>query len=237
MSTPPAVAFFDVDETVIKVKSMFEFLRHWMTAQGDDGSAYESFMAGVRELADAGVPRAEVNRHYYRRYAGASAADVRAAGEDWYASYRRRPDGFLTATVAAVAAHRAAGNRVVLVSGSFLPVLGPLMADVGADEALCGDPEVGPDGRYTGAIAVPMIGENKTAAVRARMAELGVDPADCYAYGDHQSDLGMLEAVGNPVVVGEDPVLVGKAEAGGWRRLPATTGPLGVPPRVLSVVE
>lgn len=129
------------------------------------------------------------------------------------------------ATAAAMAAHRAAGDRVVLVTGSFRPVLDPLMADLGADLALCSEPVIDALGRYTGDVPTPMIGRNKTAAVRSTMAALGVDPARCAAYGDHHTDLGMLQAVGHPRVIANDPALQAVAATAGWPVLPATAGP------------
>jgi phosphoserine phosphatase len=54
-----------------------------------------------------------------------------------------------------------------------------------------------------GLVGEPCIGEAKRAAVRAELrSRPDVDPARCYAYGDHVSDLPMLAEVGNPVVVG-----------------------------------
>ncbi|PPG33874.1 hypothetical protein C5E10_08720 [Pseudoclavibacter sp. RFBG4] len=41
-----------------------------------------------------------------------------------------------------------------------------------------------------------MIGENKAYAILEYCVRNGVDPADCIAFGDHESDLPMLEAVG-----------------------------------------
>ncbi|WP_051386149.1 HAD family hydrolase [Actinokineospora inagensis] len=224
-------AFFDVDETVITVKSMFEFLRHWL----DDETSYAATMNRVHAMAEGGVHRTEINRFYYRQFTGVPAAEVRAAGADWYQRYRRGPNAFHVATLRALADHRTRGDLVVLVTGSFRPILGPLMADIGADEALCSDPVIDVDGRYTGEVPIPMIGDNKTAAVAARIASLGLDPANCSAYGDHHTDLGMLSLVGDPVAVGSDPVLAAEATTHGWRTLPGTTGPLSA--GLLSTVD
>lgn len=53
----------------------------------------------------------------------------------------------------------------------------------------------------------------------------GVDPAACVAYGDHASDLPMLDAVGHAVVVGDDPVLIALAAARSWDVLPGRAAP------------
>ena len=86
--TTRRAAFFDVDETVIKVKSMFDFLRHWHERAGSGADAYETAVARLHAIADAGRPRSEVNRAYYRGFAGVPHADLMAEGRAWYARYR-----------------------------------------------------------------------------------------------------------------------------------------------------
>ena len=221
----PGAAFFDVDETVIRVKSMFEFLRFWLARHGDDGRAYAAAHAELRTIAEAGMHRSHVNRAYYRNFAGVAEDEVVEAGADWYAEYRLEPDAFVTATLATVDEHRRAGDTVVFVSGSFRPVVGPLADDLGAEVILCSEPTVGPDGRYTGEVRVPMIGDNKGRAVVATIAARGLRAEACASYADHATDLEMLTAVGHPAVVGDDPVLVAHAARGGWPVLSPATGP------------
>ncbi|MFE9676973.1 HAD family hydrolase [Streptomyces sp. NPDC006259] len=224
MSQVRRAAFFDVDETLITAKSMFLFLRLWLAANGDDGTLYRRQADALRATVTQGLPREVGNRAYYRNFAGAPAADVLAAGRAWYADYRRLPEAFVTSCVAALERHRAAGDTVVLVSGSFEACLAPIAEDLGADLVLCSDPQTAPDGTYTGDVGTPMIGAAKTEAVTKAIADLGVAASDCFAYGDHSSDLGMLGAVGHPVVVGDDAVLGDIADKKGWPVLPAAGG-------------
>lgn len=224
-------AFFDVDETVITVKSMFDFLRHWHeNAPGGAGAhAYRAAEDALKALAASGAHRSEVNRAYYRGFAGVPYAELLAEGEAWYAAYRLRPDAFVTATVQAILAHRQAGDTVVLVSGSFSACLDPLAAEIGADLVLGSVPLIGADGRLTGEVERPMIGSVKALAVQETIARLGLDPAACFCYGDHSSDLDMLRQVGHPHQVGTDPELTGHALRHGWPRLSAEPGPLSQP--------
>ncbi|MEU0118082.1 HAD family hydrolase [Streptomyces bobili] len=224
MSEGRRAAFFDVDETLITAKSMFLFLRHWLEGRGDDGTVYQRQADALRATVAQGLPREVGNRAYYRNFEGARAADVLSAGRAWYAGYRRRPDAFVAACVDALEGHRAAGHKVVLVSGSFEACLAPIAEDLGADLVLCSDPQTAPDGTYTGGVGTPMIGAAKTEAVARTIAGLGVAAADCFAYGDHSSDLGMLRAVGHPVVVGDDLALGDIAREKGWPVLPAAGG-------------
>ena len=219
-------AFFDVDETLLNAESLFEFLRFWLTRQGDDDCAYDRVMTEVRGLAELGTDRAVVNRVLFRPYAGASADELSAAGEDWYRSVRTRPAGFVRSGLAALSRHRAAGHAVVLVSGSFTACLAPLARDLGADLVICTSPVVGADGLLTGEVVVPMIGDAKRRAVEDVIAARGLDPAACHAYGDHVSDLGMLDAVGHAYAVGSHAPLLTYARARNWPVLSARPGPL-----------
>jgi HAD superfamily hydrolase (TIGR01490 family) len=220
------VAFFDVDETLLAGKSIFEFLRHWLAVTGNDDDRYRSVRAAGRRDAAAGVPREELNRRFYRHLAGASHAELLREGRRWYDGIRRSPRGFVRAGLDAVAAHKVAGDLVVLVSGSMRPVLDPLAADLRADLVLCTELVVAADGTLTGEVTRPMIGAAKRHAVTEVMTGFGVDPLDCFGYGDHASDLDMLTAVGNPHVIGDDADLVAHAHRHDWPVLPATPGPL-----------
>lgn len=222
---PRNAAFFDVDETLITVKSMFDFLRYWTSRGGDRGEGYERAVAGLHNIARQGGNRSEVNRAYYRWFTGVARDDLWAAGAEWYTNYRQRPTAFVGTAVRALAAHRAAGDVIVLVSGSFRACLDPLAEDIGADLVLCTEPVVGADDRLTGEIERTMIGSGKAAAVTATIARLGLAAERCSAYGDHTSDLDMLSSVGRPCVVGEDAVLAVHAHAHGWPRWHATPVP------------
>ena len=219
-----ALAFFDVDETVIAEKSMLDFWRHWSRLHparvAPDGPEW---------WAEAAVPpdRETLNRGYYRRYAGVPLADLEAAGRLWYDGYRRGGAAFVRSALRAVATHRAAGREVVLVSGSMRPLLAPLADELEVSTVVCTELVVGADGVLTGEVYRPMIGAAKGEAVVRVMRERGADPRDCFAYGDHESDLAMLRAVGNPVVVGDSPVLNDEAERFGWSVASARRGPFG----------
>jgi HAD superfamily hydrolase (TIGR01490 family) len=169
--------------------------------------------------------REALNRRYYRRYAGVPLAELEAAGRSWYEEYRRGGTAFVLPALAAVAEHRAAGRAVVLVSGSMRPLLAALAEELGA-ALVCTELLVDADGVLTGEVLRPMIGQAKAEAAVRLMREHGADPADCFAYGDHESDLALLRAVGRPVVVGDSPLLNEEAERSGWPVTPARRGPL-----------
>jgi HAD superfamily hydrolase (TIGR01490 family) len=215
-------AFFDVDETLITVKSMFDFFRYWLAQRGDDGNEFMNAVSRLRFMTENGVERAEINRAYYRYYAGVDFSELVKSGRAWYADFRSRSAPFVAATLRAASQHRAAGDTLVLVSGSFQPCLRPLAEELSADVVLCTVPVIAENGLLTGDVRKTMIGKTKAEAVVETIAALGLTPEVCYGYGDHASDVEMLSSVGRPAAVGRDPVLIAHAVRHGWPILPMT---------------
>ncbi|MER5256125.1 MULTISPECIES: HAD family hydrolase [unclassified Streptomyces] len=218
-SAPIAAAFFDVDETLLTFKSMFRFLAHHFAARGLPPERYRQAEADLRARAAAGVTRSETNRDYYRHYAGQPVEEVMRHGREWFAGELAGGGALHAPAVAALERHRAAGALTVLVSGSFAPCLEPVRELLGADLLLCSEPERA-DGRYSGHLETPMIGDEKANAALKLLAERGLAPSEASAYGDHASDLSLLKAVGHPVAVGDDTVLAAYVAEAGGSRLP-----------------
>lgn len=214
-----SIAFFDVDETLIRPKSMFALLEFYLLANRVDGAAvYRARWAEICGMSQSGAPRSEINRHFYRLWAGEPHASVIRAGRDWVAGAVARGSFFIEPAVRALDEHRATGSHIVLVSGSFPAAVEPIAERLGVERILCTRPEV-KDGIMTGAIEFPMIGANKARAAKDVMNELAVAPENCFAYGDHLSDIDLLELVGNPRIVAHDPDLIAVATARNWRVL------------------
>lgn len=212
----PRIAFFDVDETLITLKSMFSFLDFRVEAQ----ARYEHPASVLAELAAAGVSREETNRLYYANFAGERVADIARSGRRWFSRVQAGGTLFHPDVVREFGSYQAEGAVTALVSGSFSACLDPIAEYLGASHILGSEPESAA-GRYTGKLRRTVIGAGKASAANALMAELGARAQDCVAYGDHASDLPLLLAVGDAVVVGDDPVLTEQAPRYGWSRLPA----------------
>ncbi|MGW6377436.1 HAD family hydrolase [Rhodococcus sp. NPDC055112] len=228
---PAQVAFFDVDETLITVKSMFAFLEHWLWERGDDGSEYSRLRDALRRQAAGGAPREEVNRSYYRTFRGVPLVELEESGRRWYREFESTAAPYYAETLGALRDHRDAGAAIVLLSGSFAPVLGPIGEAVGADRIVASRPVIDGQGVLTGEVERPMIGQAKAEVVTSVLVELGVDTGNSYGYGDHDSDLAFLEAVGHPGLRGDDPVLLARAARDRWRILGGgTTGLAGAGP-------
>ena len=115
-----------------------------------------------------------------------------------------------------IAAHRAAGDRVIIVSASGVHLVEPIAERLGVEEVLAIDLQVN-HGVYSGQVeGVMTFREGK---LTRRLELLGGDRgllAGASFYSDSRNDLPLLEAVGKPHVVNPDPVLREQAQQAGW---------------------
>jgi HAD superfamily hydrolase (TIGR01490 family) len=224
MDSPPRVgfAFFDVDETLLTFKSMFEFRRRLFQhdANGDAcvaGERHAVFMAEAQTLS-ATLDRAEVNRWFYRSLQGQRETQIRRLAEVWFVELQQGlVPVFVTETVNLLEQLRGEGLVPVAVSGSAELFVAPFLRALNIVHRLCIRLEASPEGRLTGELLPPQtIGIGKQEAMREFLGLHGVAPADCCAVGDHHSDAAMLELVGHAVVVAGDAALEALAKQRQW---------------------
>ncbi len=158
--------------------------------------------------------RGEFIRVFLRRYQGMPVARLEKIVER--AGYR---DTLLRhtspAAVARIRAHRAAGHRTVLVTGSIGLLVSPI-ADL-FDEVVAGEMHV-KDGVLTGYLARPPLVDEARAAWLVQYAQRGgYDLSASYGYGDSHADLVWLELLGHPHAVNPDSDLAREAGKRRWR--------------------
>jgi HAD superfamily hydrolase (TIGR01490 family) len=114
-----------------------------------------------------------------------------------------------------IASHREQGRRVFIVSSSPEEIVGPLADHFGVDGVIATRAEI-EDGRYTGRLAFYCFGESKADRIRELAEREGLDLDASFAYSDSETDLPMLEVVGNPVAVNPSRELRRIAESRRW---------------------
>ena len=156
--------------------------------------------------------RGEFLRTFFRRYEGASVEGIDRLIEEVVSDFMLQKVS--AAAIRRIRDHRAAGHRTMMITAAAEPFVRPLAPLF--DEVIAAQLEIR-DGAYTGYLAEPpLVGEARGAWVR-RYAELeGADLRSSYAYADSHSDLALLRAVGNPVVVSPDAALLRVARRRRW---------------------
>ncbi|OAA29243.1 HAD-superfamily subfamily IB hydrolase, TIGR01490 [Frankia sp. EI5c] len=220
------LAVFDLDGTLVSSTVVESYL--WLRL-ADAGPAERARELASLAAALPGYLRAErrdrghLIRSVYGRYAGVDPAELAAVVAQVGADVvlrRVKP-----AAVRRVREHRAAGHRTVLLTGAVAALTAPLAPLF--DEIVATELEVGADGLYTGRLdASPLVGDSRAAFLDHYARGRGADLAASWAYADSLSDLPMLRAVGNPVVVNPDVGLHRVARAAGWpiEEWPSTPG-------------
>jgi HAD superfamily hydrolase (TIGR01490 family) len=214
-------AFFDVDETLISMKSMFDFFPYWCAHQGTPDLERHFHRSFARARAQQWT-RVQLNQLYYSFFEDAELAAVQAVGQRWYQErFEVQRPPVVSATIARLREHEAQGIEPVFVSGSMQPLLRPIASSLGVHFILCARPRVDPTGRFTGELDPPQtIGAGKAVALTRFLHLHAAAASDCFAYGDDISDVPMLEAVGHPVTVGNNEELRAFGRAHGWAHLP-----------------
>jgi HAD superfamily hydrolase (TIGR01490 family) len=216
---PKIAAFFDVDETLITTKSMFDFLVFF--ASHHNGVDASGIIQRTRHLSASGADRSAVNLTFWTSFTGVSKRELRNSAELWTCKRLQDRESFIIgSSYRRLQTHRRLGHYVALVSGSSVDILEPLARELEVD-ALLATRQIVADGIYTGQIEHPiMIGAGKRQAIEKLAAIRQLDLRQSYAYGDHISDLPMLEVVGSPIIVGDNKELRGMGALRGWESLP-----------------
>lgn len=214
-------AFFDVDDTLIAIKSMIDFIPFWCAQMSTPREATQ-FMAAFSQAIALGEAREMLNRRYYRLFRGVALGELNATGSKWFMHrFQGSSAPYNASIVARLKEHRSNGVYPVLVSGSMPPLLKPIADDLGIEHCLCTRLLVDSQGRLTGEIGTPQtIGAGKADALAAFLQAHSAAANECFAYGDDRSDVPMLEAVGTPVAVGADVDLITIAKQRHWDLLP-----------------
>lgn len=215
-------AFFDVDGTLISIKSMFSFLDYLAERLPNSATPrLHTYRQTLQQMIAEEQPREAINRFYYSIYAGLDVAWVQQLGRDWYAEVRLHHGLFFQRMLDEIRWHQQQGASTVLVSGSFDALLAPLAEELGISDMIAAPLETR-DGLYTGQLTgLPTIGQGKADGVRAFTRQHRLQPGQCYAYGDDLSDIPMLESVGHPCMVNPDAQVRGICQQRNWNIIEA----------------
>ena len=206
-------AFFDMDNTVLRVES---------------GMSWVRFLYGRGELPPKMVAKAIYWQALYKLaildmdavftkltegLRGDKEADMLDKCEIWYRDHVA-PEIAPAARVA-IEHHRQAGHLLVLATGSTQYAAGPVARGVGIEHVLSSQLEVS-GGVFTGRPAAFCFGQHKVVLAEAWAARNNVDLAASYFYSDSYNDLPMLERVGTAIAVNADARLRRHARRRGW---------------------
>jgi HAD superfamily hydrolase (TIGR01490 family) len=207
-------AVFDVDRTLVPVTTTERvFIRYLFRKRVIGlGAIVRMGLAVVRQIGQAS-PYEAIRRQ--RAYLAGQPYDKmrRLAARCFETEIKPR---ISKAGLEAIAAHKAQGHTIVLLSGSLDFLLEPLKEYLGADHLIAAHMEV-KNGKLTGRIVGNYpYGTYKAILIRHFANEHGLDFSRSYAYADHHTDHEVLRLFGNPVVVNPKARMQQIAAREGW---------------------
>lgn len=123
---------------------------------------------------------------------------------------------WLPAAEKLLAKHRAAGDRLVVISATNRFVVDPICRKLQVDAVIATEPEF-VDGRYTGRVlGTPSYREGKVERLQDWLRQHKATLQGSYFYSDSINDVALLQIVDHPVAVDPDTRLRAEAEARGW---------------------
>lgn len=221
LAPAPVVAFFDVDNTLVRGASAY-YIGRGAWRQGHVGLRDLMVFAWTqaRFLAVGENQRhlAGVKERALQIVRGHRQADIVHLAEQIYD--RDILPRLWPETVELAKEHLARGHQVWLITATP-QIIAQVIADrLGLSGALGTLVETDADGCFTGRLLEPALhGARKGLVAREMVERLGADLDECWAYSDSINDLPLLEAVGNRVVVNPDAELAATARSRGWDAL------------------
>ncbi|MDT8272242.1 MAG: HAD-IB family hydrolase [Desulfomonilia bacterium] len=215
MEQRPVAAFFDFDLTLIDVESPKIGIRYlWDLGMVSFPYVLKIMLANVfykRHL----ISEQRMAQILVSFYKNRPFALFEAGAQEYYRDVIR--PHLAPNIVARLRWHKERGHILVLISAGLRYLLTPVVEDLGFDYLFCTDLEIRPDGMLTGRTQGPVCTDEYKRIYALELAEeLDLDLTASFAYGNHNSDLPMLELVGNPHAVEPNDRLRNVANKKGW---------------------
>jgi len=210
-----AIAFFDLDKTLLAVNSGSLWIRrelalgHITRVQAMRATLWLArYHMGFVPMQDALV---QAMSHLQ----GTDEQPIRERTIRFYEELVRSQ--YRPGALRAVEEHRSAGDRLVLLTSSSGYMAELVARDLTLDAVLCNRLEVDAAGVYTGRpLGEVCFGDGKRSYAQAYASQAGVPLSACAFYTDSYSDLPVMEVVGRPVAVHPDRRLRREALRRGW---------------------
>ena len=197
---PRICAIFDFDGTLISGYSATVFIREQLR-RGD--LSVSDFIELASAMASLGLGHTG-----FSTMMAASTQFLRGIEEQSYielgeALFERQIARLIYPEARAlIAAHRARGHTIAIISSATPYQVEPAAADLGIENVLCTQLEVDEDGLFTGGVVRPTcFGQGKVDAAEVLADSVGANLDQSFFYSDSTDDELLLERVGNPVTL------------------------------------
>lgn len=212
--TGRAAAFFDMDRTVLLIDTGMSWMR-FMRRRGEVsafGMARAVYWSVLYKLALLDME--SLANRLVADLAGQAEAEMLEKARIWHAAdvaHQVAPRAR-----EAIAAHRARGDVIVMLTGSTQYAAEEVSASLAIPHTICSRLEV-QGGLFTGKLTQLCFGQYKVDLAEKFAAEHGIDLERSAFYSDSYNDLPMLQRVGTAIAINPDGRLQRHARRAGWR--------------------
>ncbi len=209
-------ALFDMDRTLVRKETASLYVRY----QRSIGEATRADMLRViywvTQYTMGMIDAPDVAGRVVRQFAGMPEMALAARCDDWFRRYVETHVCDLGRR--AVEHHRARGDLLAIVTGASPYAARPLARRLGIPHVVASELEVDAQGLFTGRFVEPLCyGSGKIVRTRRLAEQQGFTLEEATFYSDSFTDLPLLEAVAEPVIVNPDLRLERVARKRGWR--------------------
>ena len=209
-------ALFDMDRTLIRRETGTLYVRY----QHEIGEATRRdllrVLYWVTQYTLGVIDAPAVAAKAALQLEGTSEMAMATRCDDWFRRYVERHVCDLGRR--AVEHHRAQGDLLAIVTGASPYAAHPLARRLGIPHVVASELEVDGRGMFTGRFVSPLCYGGGKIVRAKRLAEAhGFALEESTFYSDSYTDLPLLEAVREPVVINPDPRLERVAKKRGWR--------------------
>lgn len=214
------LALFDLDHTLIPLDSDYRWTQFFIERCPADEQAALHAM-NDKLMADYHAGRLDPNESL-AFLIGLLARKPREVLDAWHGEYMQAVilPAIKPQARALVEQHRAAGDRLALVTATNSFVTAPIAQAFGFEVLIATEPELASERGFTGRwVGTPSFKEGKITRVQQWLAQEGLALehfARSHFYSDSINDVPLLERVTDPVATNPSPALEAVARERGW---------------------
>jgi HAD superfamily hydrolase (TIGR01490 family) len=212
----PRAALFDMDRTLVRKETASLYVAYQRAIGEARRRDVLRTLYWVAQYTAGILDAPAVATRALRTLAGMHESVLAARCDDWFRRYVEPHVCDLGRR--AVEEHRARGDVLAIVTGASPYAARPLARRLGIPNVVSSELEIDERGMFTGGYVAPLcFGAGKIERTERLARTLGFSLRESVFYSDSITDLPLLEAVAEPVVVNPDSRLRRVAKQRGWR--------------------
>lgn len=210
-----SLAIFDLDNTLLRGDSDYEWGRFLVEQDAVDRAEFES--ENQRFYDDYKAGRLDI--YGFLKFALRPLAENTLEQlDDWHRQFmvRHVQDMITPQARELVSRHKEKGDTLLIITATNRFVTEPIAREFGIEHLLATDPEQ-VNGRFTGKVSgTPCFQQGKVERLHQWLENNEESLEGSWFYTDSHNDLPLLREVDHPVAVNPDPQLRAEAEQHGW---------------------